>query len=346
MSKVHGAFLWIGMGAFLGLNKRELLRKPQPYIATLITFIIASPILIWNIQHDFVTYRFHSARVEVDNSVELYGAAREFVGQLVFNNPVNVAMIILALTGWRKHNLSRYPALFVFKWVGLPLALILLFVSFFKDTTLPHWSGPGYVALLPLAAVRLSLIKRNSMFPHSLRWALGIFVGSLIAWTVVVFYYPGTYGTKKAALYGRGDISLDIYGWQDASRQFKAIYDEDIKQGLMPANVPLVTTYWWGAHIEYYMARPHDIQMLGIGTIHELREYWWMNNNRKASVNMNQAYCIMPSDESYDLPEQYYASMELAKVIEVERNGKPTHYFRVYRLRGLKPEAAQLSLPQ
>jgi len=344
MSKVHGAFIWLGLGTYVLLNQRSLFLRLQLYVAALITCAIVCPILIWNIEHDFVTYRFHSARVEVDNSVEVKGAAREFAGQMVFNNPVNVALIALGLVTWRRNDLSKFAALKVFNWVGLPLAGILLFVSFFKDTTLPHWSGPAYVSLLPLAAIRLSLVKRNSIFPTSLRWALGLFIGVMLSWTLIVYFYPGTYGSKQNALYGRGDITLDVYGWQKASEQFKAIYDDDAKSGVMPANTPLVTTYWWGAHLEYYMARPHNIQMLGIGNILELREYWWMNNKRKVSVSLNNAYCIMPSDETYDLPEQYYNVIELAKVIEVQRNGKPAHYFRVYRLKGLKAHASQLSL--
>jgi 4-amino-4-deoxy-L-arabinose transferase-like glycosyltransferase len=344
MSKVHAGFIWIGFGLFILFQKRDYLKMPQLYVAVLLSAIIASPILLWNIQHDFVTYRFHSSRVTVDNSVEVRGATREFVGQLIFNNPLNVAMIVAGLLGWRKRALSRFEALSVFNWIGLPLAIVLLFVSFFKDTTLPHWSGPAYISLLPLAAVNLSLMNKHAFFPHRLKWSLGLFIVVLTAWWGIVHFYPGTYGTKNAAIFGRGDISLDTYGWEKASKEFKRVYDEDVQKGAMPENTPLITTYWWGAHIEYYMARPYNIQMLGIGNIIELREYWWMNQQRKKDVDMNYAYCIMPSDESYDLPEQFYNEIELAKVIEVMRNGKPAHYFRVYRLKGLKQNVAHLSL--
>lgn len=344
MSKVHAGFIWVGFGLFIIFKKRDFFKMPQLYGAALISAIIASPILIWNIQHDFVTYRFHSSRVTVDNSVEIRGAAREFVSQLIFNNPINVALIVAAFIGWRKRKLARFEALSVFNWIGLPLAVVLLFVSFFKDTTLPHWSGPAYITLLPLAAVNLSLINRHALFPQRLKWSLGLFIIVLTAWWSLVHFYPGTYGTKDAATFGRGDISLDIYGWEKGSAAFKQIYDEDVQRGIMPLNTPLVTTYWWGAHIEFYMARPHNIQTLGIGNIIELREYWWMNQHRKQSADMNYAYCIMPSDESYDLPEQFYNKIELARVIEIMRNGKPAHYFRVYRLKGLKQNVAHLSL--
>jgi len=344
MSKVHAGFIWIGFGLFIIFSRRRFLAKPQLYAALMITALVASPILIWNIQHDFVTYRFHSSRVTVDNSVEVRGAAREFVSQMVFNNPLNVALVLGALLSWRKKKLARFPALNVFLLIGLPLALVLLLVSFFKDTTLPHWSGPAYITLLPMAAVHLSTLNRHAVFPQRLQWSLGLFIAVLAAWWGIVHFYPGTYGTRKPDLYGRGDISLDTYGWQAAAEEFNRLYQQDVQNGIMPPRSPLVTTYWWGAHLEYYMAKPYGIEMLGIGNIVELREYWWMNRQRKAR-NSSAAYCIMPSDESYDLPEQYYSQIELAKVIEVLRNGKPAHYFRVYRLKQLKPSVAHLSLP-
>jgi len=344
MSKVHAGFIWIGFGLFILFKRRDLLKMPQLYVAALLSALIASPILIWNLEHDFVTYRFHSSRVTVDNSVEVKGAAREFVSQLIFNNPLNVALIAAGLIGLYQRTLARFEALSLFNWIGLPLAVVLLFVSFFKDTTLPHWSGPAYVTLLPLAAVNLSLVNKHSIFPQRLKWSLGLFIVVLTAWWGIVHFYPGTYGAKIPATFGRGDISLDTYGWKKASKEFKKIYDEDVAKGMMPANSALATTYWWGAHVEYYMSRPYNIQMLGIGNIIELREYWWMNQLRKQNSYPQFAYCIMPSDESYDLPEQFYNEIELAKVIEVMRNGRPAHYFRVYRLKGLKPTAAQLSL--
>ena len=63
MSKVHGIFLWVGFGLYILCYDRKLLRQPGLYGAVLITAAIVSPIVIWNIQNNFITYSFHNSRV-------------------------------------------------------------------------------------------------------------------------------------------------------------------------------------------------------------------------------------------------------------------------------------------
>ncbi|RYZ20862.1 MAG: glycosyltransferase family 39 protein, partial [Chitinophagaceae bacterium] len=60
LSKVHAGFLWIGLGAHILFQRRHWLRLPQLYAAAAVTALLLTPILAWNIQNDFITYRFHS----------------------------------------------------------------------------------------------------------------------------------------------------------------------------------------------------------------------------------------------------------------------------------------------
>ena len=340
MSKVHGAFIPLGVGLYTLFHKREWLLKPQPYIAFLIVAIIASPILVWNIKNDFITYQFHSERVAIENSTfDFISFLSELASQLFFNNPLNTAIIFIALLLWKKMNLGRWPALKIYNYIGLPFALILLVISLFRDTTLPHWSGPAYVSLLPLAAVYLARKNKTRILPSGAKWSLGIFVGVLIAWVGIVHFYPGTWGSKQKNDFGNYDISLDLYGWEEASKEFITLYKNDVARGVMPAGSPLVCTYWWGAHVEYYFCKPYGLQMFGLGPIQEIREYWWMNKKRAESVKPENAYCIMPADENYQLPFQFYKHLELAKVIQINRSGEAAHLFNVYRLKGWKGDA-------
>lgn len=337
MSKVHGAFIPLGVGLFVLLHKREWLLKPQPYVALVIAAIIASPILIWNIKNDFITYQFHTERVTIENTTfDFVSFLSEVASQLFFNNPINTALIFIALFQWRKMDIGRWPALRVYNFIGLPFAVLLLFISLFRDTTLPHWSGPAYVSLLPMAAVYLARKNRTEILPVGTKWSLGIFVGVLVAWVGIVHFYPGTWGKKQQSNFGQYDISLDLYGWKEASKEFIALYNDDVARGIVPAKTPLVCTYWWGAHVEYYFCKPYNLQMFGLGSIHNIREYWWMNKKRSDSIRPENAYCIMPVDENYTLPTAFYKEVELAKVIEIKRGGLPAHIFNVYRLKGWK----------
>ncbi|RYY87599.1 MAG: glycosyltransferase family 39 protein, partial [Chitinophagaceae bacterium] len=97
LGKVHGVFLWFGMGLFILFQQRSWLKRPQLYVSALLTAAIASPVLLWNIQNDFITYRFHSERVAVQQwAINWSGFARELGGQILYNNPVNVILVVMA----------------------------------------------------------------------------------------------------------------------------------------------------------------------------------------------------------------------------------------------------------
>jgi len=336
MSKVHGLFLWSGMGLYVLFFKRQWLQKTNLYLALLVTAVIVSPILFWNITYDFVTFRFHSNRVIIDQAAIQFSFIKEMLGQVYFNNPVNFGLFSWALIAFARKKSPRMAALSIYNFIGLPLAGLLVFISFFRDTTLPHWSGPAYVSLVPLAAIQLAQLSKARVFPNILRAGLALYFLVVIGWACMVYFYPGTIGANEKQTLGKGDISLDMWGWKQAAKSFEAIYKHDVQTGLVPPNTPLVCTYWWGAHIEYYFARPLQVPMIGLGTINQIRHYSWMNGVRKVPFNMTSAYCIMPVDEQYSLPVEFYKQVKLIAVIKVPRGGKPAHNFAVYRLQGWK----------
>jgi hypothetical protein len=340
MSKVHGVFLWGGLGLYILWKQRDWLLRPQLYVSALITLALISPILIWNLQHDFITYRFHSERVEVDGA-PFNGEAfiEEVAGQILFNNPVLVFLAITGLVAWRRRSFSAVPALTLYNLIGLPLIVVLLGISLFRDTTLPHWSGPAYVTLVPLAALQLASIDTRRLLPRALRWGLVAYALFFITWNAVVHLYPGTYGLKAQKELGRGDGSLDLYGWEEAGRAFAALYQREQEAGRMPGRAPLVAYKWWGAHLEYYFGRPAGVPVIGLGTTQNLHHYLWMNRRRAPGVDLSMAYCIVPSDEYYDpyrMYVRYYQKVEPVSTITTYRSGRPAHHFYVYRLSGWK----------
>lgn len=338
MSKIHGAFLWIGLGSFVAFHQISWTKKRQLYVAMLFTVIIISPIVLWNMRYNFATFRFHSNRVEVDKFVLHWSYfIKEAGNQIGFNNPLNFFLVLLALMAWFKNKIKYQPALAIYNFIGLPLAAILLFVSFFRNVTLPHWSGPAYVSLMPIASIWLA-DHSKSFFPKSLKWAIVIFTVVYLGYSLVTKFYPGNLGSQRSEDLGKGDITLDMYGWRQAAKQFQLLYQKDVANEVMPGHSPLVTTHWWGAHVEYYFGHPLGLKMIAVGNTQYLNEYLWTNRWRLKEVNLNFVYCIVPSDDKYNVPSEYFKQKELAMIIAIKRNGKPAHNFFVYRLRGLKKE--------
>src|SRR5204863_7508422 len=132
-----------------------------------------------------------------------------------------------------------------------------------------------------------------------------------------------------------GDVTLDIYGWEKAAKSFDTIYKNKIESGSLSANSPMVCNKRWGAHIEYYFCRPLGIHMIGLGEMDELHEYMWMNTARKDKVDFSKAWCVVNSDDYYDVQaayKKYYEKIDTVAVIPITRGNKPAHNFFVFRL--------------
>lgn len=301
--------------------------------------LIASPILIWNIQNNFVTYHFHVERiVPARFSLSWLNFLREFLGQVVLNNIFNVFLIFIALFASYRNRFQRVSSLGIFNFIAIPLIISVLLISLYRHT-FPHWSGPGYITLIPVAAIYLSEVTPKDVFPRILKYSLGLYLVFLIGCTIEIKYYPGNFGSKSKEELGKGDITLDMNGWSEAGKQFGEIYKDEIRSRNALPSSPVVCYKWWGSHIEYYFCRPLNIRMIGLGELNDLHQYAWLNSYRIPEVDFTTAYCIVPSDENYDVQQQYidyYSKAENIAAIHILRNGDPTHNFYVYRLSGWK----------
>lgn len=340
MSKVHGVFLWGGAGLYLLLHKRTWLAGPKVYVALLVSLILVSPIFFWNLQYDFATYKFHSQRVVVNGwTLNFKSFFEEVLGQVFFNNPVNFFLALATIIyGWRWLHRLRHRFAFL-GYMALPLVVVLLYLSLFR-TVYPHWSGPAYVSLIPVSAAFLA--RRSRLQQHFPRWIKAALIATLLfmmGWPLVLRYYPGTWGSKSEIDLGTGDVTLDRYGWKEGGKAFAHYYNEQLSKGFIAPNTPLVCNTWWGAHVEYYFARPANTTMIGLGTLGQAHHYLWTNSLRKDSVNMQEAFCIVPSDEYYNpavVFQNYYRHIVPVKKLTLYRNGLAARHFYVYRLQGWK----------
>lgn len=125
MCKVHGVFLWLGLGLYILLYNRKLLSAKELYISLLITVIIITPMLIWNIENNFITWRYHSARVAVDIfRFDKDSFVQALSGQIAYNNPLNVVLIIYAVVYYRHQKALQNNNVKLIFLTGMPLYLL------------------------------------------------------------------------------------------------------------------------------------------------------------------------------------------------------------------------------
>jgi hypothetical protein len=340
MSKIHGVFLWFGFGLYILFYKRSLLTNGSIYLALLITLLLISPILIWNIDNNFITYTFHSKRVTINHGIHFSSFFRELFGGIFYNNPINYFLIIVTLiAAWKNKIAVSLPVKRIILLLSLPLIVLLLFVSLFRDT-LPHWSGPAFVTLLILTAcyisdevpsIEKSKYKLNSLVYKSCYFILLIvFLGIL-----VINYFPGTIGKKEENKLGRHDFTLDMYDWQFFQNKFKEIRLKNIESGKATTTFVINNKWFPGAHIDNYIVQPLGLDFVAIGDLDDIHTYYWLNNYRKKFKQGDDAYFITVSNSFSDPNELYkkeFKKINPPLIVKQYRSGKPVRNMLVYLL--------------
>lgn len=344
MCKVHGVFLWVGVMLYILLFNRGMLKHAGLYMALVVTAAVASPILFWNIANNFVTWRFHSSRVAVNSLLIKPGDFMQAIlGQVFYNNPFNVAIIITGALMCCRRLLVTAQAGRVLFCIGLPIIVVVNSIALWRDV-LPHWSGPGFMTISFLGAAWLDdVLQRPKMqrlakvlFASTWMFISVIAVGAVL----IINFYPGTIGSTSEAKYGDEDFTLDMYGWQTFGTEFMAWQQNAVKSGQIPAGLPIVCNKWFpAAHIDYYVARNNNTTVTGVGFLTDLHQYAWLNHMRGGLITGHDALCIVPSNYPVNMRDTYGAyfnNIVLLKKFVCKRSKITARYFNVYLLKGYK----------
>ncbi|SDQ63510.1 dolichol-phosphate mannosyltransferase [Nitrosospira multiformis] len=165
---------WLGLGIAFGLGilskytlgllgpaallfvildpaSRRWLRRPQPYLAAALALLMFSPVIVWNMENNWVSILFQAERATgIGNKFSLHWL---FLHMLLMLTPVGLVAAALAL--WQGGDDHPDPCmarrrLFVRVFTGVPLAVFFC-LSLFGAPKF-HWTGPVWLALLPTMA--------------------------------------------------------------------------------------------------------------------------------------------------------------------------------------------------
>lgn len=152
LSKYHAVFLVAGAGLFIVTRRDQWpwLRHPAPYAALLLALLVAAPVMIWNAQHDWVSFAFQGGRSVESAGLHPDWLLRSIVGQALWLLP----WVWLPLVGVLVMTLARGPRARA-DWFLACLAIgpVLVFTVIALWAPLGfhfHWQAPGYLMLFPL----------------------------------------------------------------------------------------------------------------------------------------------------------------------------------------------------
>lgn len=340
LSKYTGVFLWLGFLLYILCSDRKQFKNPWLYVSVLITAICCLPILIWNLQNDFASFRFHEERVSFFGPVTPVNIGNELIGEFFYNNPVNfVVAIIAVVAAFRK----KLPVDLHFKrltlFTALPMIGLFLYFSIVRPT-LPHWSAPAYNLLIPLSAVWLSTLDGKKA-KRIVTAALSILVLTLILGVAEIKtgFMPLDHHNETSEL-GKDDPTLDVYGWRQIRKGFQAIREQEIANDGMQPNDPIIGHKWFPtASFHYYVARPLNINMLGYGSLRDIHKYKWINEEEGGFEKERNYWYLADSHFFLDPLDIYrytnFLEIKQIAIIPIERRGKTVRNIYVFECKHL-----------
>jgi Dolichyl-phosphate-mannose-protein mannosyltransferase len=266
LSKYHVLFLFAGVFMFIATNKnqRHWLRHPGPYIAVLITIMIASPILWWNAHNNWVSFVFQGSRAGVGEKFKLHfdWFFRSIGGQAAFLLPwIWFPTIRQLFISWKlRSQLLAYSFIF---WMAILPIVFFTAVTLWADLQYHfHWQAPGYMMLFIALGFgidrSLHLEARSRLTRRWLNFSIGF---TLITITVLTLHmttgFWTTYGPKWVVHEFHGDnLDPTIQGvdYTDINTRFE-------KEGwLTNPNIFAASTRWWlSGKIDWALKGKKDI---------------------------------------------------------------------------------------
>jgi 4-amino-4-deoxy-L-arabinose transferase-like glycosyltransferase len=195
LSKFTAVMLLPAVAAFMLVPdwRARWLRSPYPWLAALIALILFLPVLIWNAEHDWASFRFQLVRATTTHEMSLRTVG-DYIGLqfgLVGFVLLPVVLSGLTLTAWRGYR-AREPVAIL-----LSTSVLVPFLYFFwKSLTLrvgdtwPMFMWPiGFAA----TAINIAMLPREGwpvwMIKSTVSWAITAIVSGLILVVLVFLYY-------------------------------------------------------------------------------------------------------------------------------------------------------------
>jgi membrane-associated phospholipid phosphatase len=216
-------FFWLWPAA------RKHLRRPGPYLALLVNFLCAVPVLIWNQQHQWITVEHLG---DVANAHKPWKPTLKyffgFLGsEFALLNPVFfVGMIWAAIAFWRRGR--KNPRLVFLFCMGAPVFLLYLAQSF-RGKILPNWIAPSVLPLFCLMAIYWDARWRLGL-DQVKTWLTG---GLVLGSTMVILAHNTDFIGKLTGHYlpVKKDPLHRVRGWSDVARVIADTRKELLSEG-------------------------------------------------------------------------------------------------------------------
>jgi 4-amino-4-deoxy-L-arabinose transferase-like glycosyltransferase len=190
---------------------RRQFKTPGPYVAVLLASIVMIPVLHWNAQHDWASFRFQLAHGL--GPVRGTGIKREgdlLGGQLGLVTPILFVMLAIAVAGAMSKANDAKKRMFA---IIATLTFLFFVYSAWRRPAEANWPAPAYIPALVLLAA----------YEGGRRWGRWLTAGYVLGALVVVLAY--VLAVRPVLIPARKDPAARNAGFRELSMRVAALRD-------------------------------------------------------------------------------------------------------------------------
>jgi hypothetical protein len=331
LSKYHGVFLFAGAGLFLVADSRQRfwLATPWPYAAGLVALLIFAPVLVWNAQHDWVSFLFQGGRsgaprLNLLAPFVLIGLQSLWLAPWIY---IPLAALFLRSL-WQ--GPAREKPFFLACLAAFPIVLFTVVAFWSSRRVLPHWVAPGYLMLFPILGREISSrlargapILRRGLIAACAFMALGVGVVAALPHLTL------------AALSGPRYPLFELLDWGDFPRAL-------VERNLLGPRTFIAATRWLDAgKLDYALRGAMPVLCLsddprGFGLIRDPKDFIGQD-----------ALIVAPNltlDEARGRYGRFFDSIEPLAPIEIMQGGQAAIVLNMFRATRFHDPAPEFSL--
>lgn len=325
LSKYHALLFAAGLLLFL-LSvpaQRRQLAHPWPWLGALLALAIASPVLVWNIQHDWISVGFQVGRAS-GTGVHIGYVLANIAAQALWLLPwIFAALLVAAWRAWRAGPADeRY-------WYCLCLALptiaVFTLVPLWGRIGLPHWQMPGWLMLFPVFG---DWAERTVRSARLRRWSLASCAAVMVFAVLIVADARTGFGRALAPrLFASGDPTLQVFEWSQLPPELES-------RGLLHEGTFLITTNWvYAGKIDHALHDTVPVVIFG----GDPKQFGLRYDPR--SFLGRDAIVLEPVDSMPGVAGElraYFTSVEELAPVYLGRSGMQEIHLRVFRAHRLR----------
>lgn len=355
-SKYHGLVLAFGLVGFCLTSPRHrcVIRSPWAWLGLSLFAITISPIVFWNVQHDWVSFRFQSARAVPKSGFSVLSVLLVCLAEVAYLFPtigfplwwVSVQPLIKrTIQFFSQKSLtpkkdSDTPELLIL-WVSLPVILGFTLMGGYRQI-LPAWSMPGFWGTTLLLGNQAVIWEQQSRpWVRRSLFASGAIIASILLILLLhlqlgIMQKPSQYALMGGFVSPKDDPSIELIDIEQIQRGFAQ--SPILRTALQNSRFIFTNRYYLGGPIAMSLKTLTNLPITCFDIGQDLRgfAFWskadeWLGEDALyiTTSPFNLREDLMASYRSY------FSSVSEIETLVIKRGGVPINVIYVYQAKTL-----------